>query len=341
MIMNILDADKLTQLAAALAAQGYRVVAPLRDGPVVRIATWKPGAVIDTATIAVNSAKDVLFPPTEVIARYDLEGDDFTAQDVQPNSTKTVVLCVRPCDAASLKLLDTVFNWDFKDIYYNTRRAATTIVTMACTSADEACFCTSVRGTPDGTSGADAILRPAQGGKKLVLESLSDRGQAVVQAADDLVAQGQASPDPVAVVPARFDVDAITRWLADNFDSPLWKELSRACLGCGACAYACPSCHCFDLQDEATRKQAVRYRNWDACGLALFTAHTGGHNPRADQVARWRQRVMHKFSYIPQRFNLLGCTGCGRCARLCPNGLAIAEACEKIERQCKLNPAQK
>lgn len=339
--MRILDANKLTELAAALAAGGYRVVAPIRDGQVVRMAVWKPGAEIDAGAIPVNSAKDYLFHRTEVIAKYALDGNDFALQDTAPEAVRTVALCARPCDAASLSLLDRVFNWDFKDTYFNAHRGATTIVTLACASADESCFCTSVRGAPDGTANADAILRPADGGKKFILEPLTDKGRALVQAAGAALADGKAAPDPVADIPKRFDAEAVTRWLADKFDSPLWKDFSLGCIGCGACAYACPSCHCFDIQDEATRKQSIRYRNWDNCGLAQFTVHTSGHNPRPDRPARWRQRVLHKFSYIPQRFNLLGCTGCGRCTRLCPSGMAIAEVCEKIEALCKLQPSPK
>ena len=79
----------------------------------------------------------------------------------------------------------------------------------------------------------------------------------------------------------------------------------------------------------------MRLRNWDTCGLALFTAHAGGHNPRPDQAARWRQRVMHKFSYLVERLGRLGCTGCGRCARLCPAGMAICETCREIDEARK------
>jgi ferredoxin len=41
---------------------------------------------------------------------------------------------------------------------------------------------------------------------------------------------------------------------------------------------------------------------------------------------------MHKFSYIPERFKTLGCTGCGRCGRMCPAGMAIADICSEIMR---------
>jgi ferredoxin len=332
--MKLLESDKLTDLAAGLAQAGFRVIAPIADGPVVRLAEWKGGA-IELGRVPVNSIKDFLMPRSEVIGRYTIDGDDFTLQDASAEAARTVVLAARPCDAAGLALLDAVMNWDFKDEFYNARRAATTVITVGCSTADEYCFCTSVGGAPDGTSGADAVLRPADGGKRFVFEPLTDKAQAVLQAAGGLLTEGQAAPDAPANVEKRFEVQAVTDWLAGNFDSQLWTQLSLACMGCGACAYACPTCHCFDIQDESTATKAVRLRNWDTCAAALFTLHASGHNPRHDQSARWRQRVMHKFSYIPQRFAQLGCTGCGRCGRLCPNGLAIADVCGKIQQECK------
>ena len=43
-------------------------------------------------------------------------------------------------------------------------------------------------------------------------------------------------------------------------------------------------------------------------------------NPRPDQGARQRQRVLHKFSIYPDKFGEILCTGCGNCTRNCPEG---------------------
>jgi ferredoxin len=333
--MKVFDATKLSDVAAALQAAGYRVVAPIEDGDVVRLKEWTPGASIRPDVIPVNSAKDVLLPPSEVIGRTTFDGNDFTPQDVPVEAPRTVLLAVRPCDAAAMALLDTVFNWDYKDEFYNARREATTVAPVACTSTDDQCFCTSVGGAPDSKAGADAILRPADGGTKFIVEPITEKGKAMLAAAGGTIADGNAKADPPAAVPRRFDAKAVTAWLADHFEDDLWATLGLGCLGCGACTYACPTCHCFDIQDEATRREGVRLRNWDSCGFGQFTLHASGHNPRALQSARWRNRVMHKFSYIPQRFQMLGCTGCGRCARLCGAGMSMAEVCRLIDQESR------
>ncbi len=330
--MKLLDADKLADLASALAAGGARVVVPMEIDGLVRLAEWTDGARIRTDAVPINSAKDFLLPPSEVIARFQLDGADFTTVPVEPPAARTILLAARPCDAAAAAALDAVFNWDYRDEFYNARRAATTFVTLTCAGADEQCFCTSVGGRPDATAGADAVLRPAGGGKQFILEPLTDKGREVVVSAGAVLREGQAAPDAPADVPVRFDHAAVAKWLDANFDSPLWEPFSLPCLGCGACAYACPACHCFDMQDETSRGQCRRYRCWDTCGAGLFTLHASGHNPRSSQAARWRQRVLHKLSYYPRRFGMASCTGCGRCARLCQAALGILDVCRRIDQ---------
>ena len=329
--MRLLENGREAGLAAAFAEKGYRVIAPVAAGEILRLAEWSSEKRLDLEGMPVNSLKDVFLPRSEVVGRAALAGDDFELKAVEPAAPKTVVLGAKPCDAAALAALDAVFNWDFRDGFFNARRAATAIVVSACVRADGDCFCTSVGGKPDSTAGADAVLRPADGGQKLVFEPLTDKGRFLSEAASGVLREGTAAVDAPPQVPRRFDSRSVSGWLAKNFDSPLWMGLSLPCLGCGACAYACPVCHCFDLQDEADPRETARYRNWDACGFGLFTLHAGGHNPRCDQSARWRQRVMHKLSYFPERFQTLACTGCGRCARLCQAGMSLAASAERIE----------
>jgi ferredoxin len=127
------------------------------------------------------------------------------------------------------------------------------------------------------------------------------------------------------------DLGSVHDWLADHFEHPLWEAIAFRCHGCGACASVCPTCHCFDIVDEPEGvTEGTRRRNWDTCQEGRFTLHASGHNPRAQQNARFRQRVMHKFYIYPEKFGETLCTGCGRCVRDCPGGMDLPEIVAKI-----------
>jgi ferredoxin len=119
-----------------------------------------------------------------------------------------------------------------------------------------------------------------------------------------------------------------------------WEDVSFSCINCGTCTYVCPTCWCFDIQDEVHGKTGKRMRNWDSCMFPIFTIHTTGHNPRATKLQRVRQRFMHKLKYFVDKYEAdIMCVGCGRCVRQCPvnidirrvaalmNNLASQEAC--------------
>jgi ferredoxin len=139
-----------------------------------------------------------------------------------------------------------------------------------------------------------------------------------------LLGEGRAEPftAPVSVEP-KFDPAAVGAFARDRFADSFWERHALACVGCGACAYTCPVCHCFDIVDEGRGGTGERARNWDACQFPLFTLHASTHNPRRTQGERQRQRIYHKFHIYPEKFGELLCTGCGNCARNCPVGLGV------------------
>jgi ferredoxin len=197
---------------------------------------------------------------------------------------------------------------------------------MACKSYDDECFCTSVGSGPASDKGSDAILFDAGGGD-YVLKILTDKGSALFGGADG----DTAAVPAVAAPPVKFDAAEVGAWTRDHFEAPFWKEHALfACLGCGACAYTCPVCHCFDIVDEKRGGEGVRARNWDSCQFSMFTLHASGHNPRNAQGGRQRQRIYHKFFMYPARFGEVLCTGCGNCARNCPVGLGVLPLVARI-----------
>jgi formate hydrogenlyase subunit 6/NADH:ubiquinone oxidoreductase subunit I len=233
--------------------------------------------------------------------------------------------------------LRAVFTWDSPDPHFESKAAALTVIGLSCTQADAYCFCTSVGGAPGDPRGSDVLLTPL-GQDRFLAEVLTDKGRAIVQLAPQLFrpANGQAAAKAqhLASVPPRFDHRALAARLPALFDdAEVWKEQSLGCLGCGACAFVCPACSCFDIQDERGREHGERLRCWDSCGFAQFTLHASGHNPRTRQWERWRQRVLHKFSYQPQRLGVLGCVGCGRCSRNCPVDMNLGEHAAALAAQ--------
>jgi ferredoxin len=273
-----------------------------------------------------NSIKEFVFPRHERLYGYRFEGKRIELEDAVLPATEQVLLGVRPCDAAALPILDRVFNWDSKDSLYNRRRELTSVVTLACRGHDAHCFCTSVGSGPADQRGSDAMLLDLGDGF-FEVRSFTEKGTALFPGLTEpsgRVAEIPPGPD------SGFDLDAVRTFLAGGYASPLWQAASRRCLGCGACAYTCPTCHCFDMVDEGTASGGARVRNWDACQFGLFTLHASGHNPRSEQSQRQRQRIYHKFQIYPDKFGQVLCTGCGNCTRNCPVGLGVRPVLDEL-----------
>ena len=309
----------LGSLVDAMVKSGRRVLGPKKVAERIEIAEIKTAAELAMKGQSIVSAKGTVFPKVERLMKFRYEGKNVGLDDVEPNALPTVLFGVRPCEARAFAALDVVFNWDYKDKFFNTRMANTTVVAISCNQADESCFCTSVGSRPDDAQGSDILLSRLKGGGFLA-EVCTDKGKALVALAKGAFQplSGAAAVVPPATVAPAFDAKALEQRLAGKFDHPVWLEQSLRCLGCGACAFVCPTCVCFDIQDEADTKQGQRLRAWDSCGMRMFTLHASGHNPRDKQSQRWRQRIYHKFAYYPDRFKTLGCVGCGKCSRACP-----------------------
>jgi sulfhydrogenase subunit beta (sulfur reductase) len=84
------------------------------------------------------------------------------------------------------------------------------------------------------------------------------------------------------------------------------------------------------MDDEGKDGKGSRVRLWDSCMFQLFTKEASGHNPRGVAVQRVRQRIMHKYNYFKDNYEVDLCTGCGRCVSVCPVNLDIREVIKKV-----------
>lgn len=327
----MIKTDSLNGWLKKIIASTQRVLAPIKDGRKVYFRpVLSPENVYYEGVTTTESVKEASFPRTEKLFSYHKNGKDASVSEVPSDDyPDTVIWRARPCDAAGFAPLDAIFNWDYRDKVYNNRRRKITIVAFSCHNADEFCFCTSVGGNPGSTVGSDILITDLEDGNLLVEVSTERGEQLVALSPEDFQEESrdlsEVKTGVLAELPIKFTKDEVRLHLEHAFESEVWKRQSARCLGCGACAFVCPTCACFDIQEKNEGSKGSRLRCWDSCGFSLFTLHTGGYNPRPTQQARWRQRILHKFSYMPERLNVYGCTGCGRCSRACPVEMDIAE----------------
>ena len=322
----------------------YRIYAPVR-----RDELWEYDLVADPAAIdlafpaASQSPKRIIFPQREVMLRFKTNDAGLEMEEVLPEAAPSVVFGVRPCDARGLALLDRVFGGDFEDPYYWTRRNAAILVGFACTTPPSPnCFCLSVGGSPFSTDGLDAIMTDL--GDRFLVESLTAKGEHLLKAGGSLEDASAKDTEEAASLKSKAErqikrgvanLESVPAKLKQMFESPFWEEEAQGCIRCGVCTYVCPTCHCFDINDEVASTaplEGERIRTWDNCQFPDFTMHSSGHNPRPDRASRLRQRMLHKFQYFAERYEDFLCTGCGRCVSKCPVGIDIIEVLDKVSR---------
>ena len=338
---RLLRRDALSQLVDEL-IKNYQVIAPSDE--------FSYGVITSSADLDLRqhkpnkSLKEHFFPQREELLRFQVGAKGATVSVDDPAGALTsddaagasrVVFGAHPCDVAALPVLDELFAWDYLDSSYLQRRRNTTIISVACDEPCEECFCVSLGGSPAGTEGADLLLTPLE--HVYHVQIVTDKGQALVEKYEGLFQESNREMDRESVLVEEASRARITKTVDPetlaktlDFENPAWQTVTSQCVDCGICTFVCPTCHCFDIQDEGDSADGVRVRLWDACAFRSFTK-TAVHEPRAAHASRYRQRIMHKFKYYPQNFGKTLCTGCGRCILHCPVGIDVTDVLQKVQ----------
>ena len=319
----------------------YKVFVPAKEGDFHNFRPLENGIKPDFDFQNTRlSPKSVIFPQSERMFEYSLDDsreDAHIAKETPKDFPPLAIVGIRPCDAFAFQLVRINFdNPQYRDPWWVKRMDATVLVGFACNEPCASCFCTSVGSGPFSEKGLDALMVDL--GDRFAVKSLTPKGEAFLKkldsgepldngALDKLKGLAEGSEKKIS---SKAPTDRLkSEGVNELFSAPFWERVSFACINCGTCTYLCPTCWCFDIQDEVCGKEGDRIRNWDACMFPLFTLHGSGHNPRDKKHQRVRQRFMHKLKYYGDKYeNGVACVGCGRCVQFCPVNIDIREVFE-------------
>ena len=321
----------LKELAGELA-----LVGPVRQEegpPVFEEAAPDADFVLDNREW-VMSPKECVLPRCETLFVFETAKGEEKVESAVTTPKRTLMLGLRPCDLRALTVLDNVYlDGQFKDPYYASRRANTITMSYICESKRWSCFCTLVGEPVEWIKGGDLALTDV--GDSYIVTAFSDTGITLLKSDlletpnEEQIAERDQVWSRLAEAPEHLDSDKVAE--AVDWNEAAWDEIAQKCVGCGICSYMCPTCTCFDIEDEVLEGGKVeRFRVRDTCQFCHFTRMSAGHNPRPSRKERARQRLSHKFKYTMQTYGILSCTGCGRCVELCPVNIDIRRVISEV-----------
>ena len=326
-------------------SQEFTVFAPWRDEGVAKMARWdgQDASFLDWYRNTVVPPKAIFFPPMEEMFSFQKDGKGYHVELPASDEQKLLLFGIRPCDAKALAVLDMTFKDAYEDPYYLAKRDSGVLVGLGCTSPCDSCFCTSLDISPTDATNVDLMLTDI--GDELLVEAITDKGRelmakaSLAQAATeaDEARAKEAKEASYSKVTRKIDTGGIKEKLLSGFDDKdYWEKVAAKCISCGICTFLCPTCYCFDINDELIKNEGGRFRSWDSCAFPLYTKMPM-ENPREEKWRRLRQKVCHKYEFYPMNFDVIACTGCGRCIRLCPVNWDITQTLANLPARVKLS----
>ncbi len=273
--------------------------------------------------VTLQSPKKYFQPPVETLLTFSNDGSYQSCWEDE----KFVVLGVHPYDMVALNQMDALFSQDNYDSHYMKRRQNATIIACDVANASKNVFASSM-GTATVDTGYDILLTDI--GDGFIAEAATEKGEALLKkAAGSEAVDGDLEKRKTVWAKNKKELNKhvlecqpsyLPHLLERAYDHPVWERKAETCFSCGSCNQVCPTCYCFNVQDDVNwdMKTGKRTRAWDGCLLDGFTKVAGDHEFRKNRADRFRHRLYRKGKYVPGKIGgQIACVGCGRCVGAC------------------------
>jgi len=312
-------------------SQEFNVLVPWREDETVSWTKWDGNdtSFMDWYRNTTVPAKANFLPSYEELFRFKKDDKGYKIELLAADESKQLIFGIRPCDARALTIVSPIFEELYKDPYYLAKKNRTLLVGLGCDKPCDSCFCTSLGINPGESNDVDLMVTDI--GDELLIEGISEAGKELIALAGEVKEATEADEAKAKAVKEasyqkvtrKLDTENVKEKLLACFeDEDHWEKVAAKCISCGVCTLMCPTCYCFDINDELVKKQ----------GTSAFCIYTKMpmENPREEKWRRVRQKVCHKFEFHPMSYDAIACVGCGRCIRRCPVNWDITQVLNNL-----------
>src|SRR4030043_1777957 len=217
----------------------YDLFAPvqLAEGVSVYRKIYQPEEVDLTHPNPQKPAKDLFFPQSEVMLRYEKVGNQTPMIPADEVKRERILFGARPCDIEAISIIEKVFaGKEYTDVYFLEKRKKTTIIGLGCNNPLPTCVCSSAGGDPFLRAGSDLFFIDL--GEAYFVELLTETGMVFqknpfVKEADqkDLTLVKELEDKVFEKVGFSIPIDGIEKRLDLMTESSFWDRVHEGCMG--------------------------------------------------------------------------------------------------------------